>query len=817
MRLLPALLLFLGIGAPAQDPVRVGATLSAPRITVGETVTLGLWVETRGAAPEVIATPTFPAALEVVATSDVTQRQFVIPGGSSRITRREITLLARAPGEFRIPAVTVRVEGTAYRTTPLVLTVVSASAAPPPTSSAGTAGASGGAAVLQGGTLARGPDDDVLLYVRLAPDTVYVGQQVMLSAEALISEEANLRLRRAPEYVPPSAAGFWVHDLPGPVRAASRPIGGRSYQGQLFQRAFFPLTPGRYTLPPARLSYETRRAILAPSEEQEIVTDSLTIVARPLPEAGRPANFTGAVGRFQLRARLEPAEVPVGEGVSLVVEVEGEGNIKALPPPALTLPHAVELYPPSEDTQLDVADGRVRGTKRFSWILIPREAGRLEIPAVEYPYFDPARGQYDVARADPLVLRVRTGAEPATKHGEETIRPLKPAPAVWPALQWVHTPTFAALQLAPLLALLTLMLRRRRARSSQSPSPRALRRARADALAAVGARLEEPGTAFFEALAALIREEVAERAGDPALRRATPAALAESLQALGVSSPAARALERLLGKLLGARYAPEPPGSAERRQMHEEAERLLTVVDREARRPAPPSTTAVLGLLLLALAVAPHPVRAQGGEFARGRALYERGDYPAAARAFEAHVQSEPRDPHGWYNLGNSYQQAGERGRAIHAWLNAYRLSPRDPDTRHNLGVAHADPALLRRAAPLPLSAEERWLVASLGWLLGAAAALTALRRRRAVALGVGAAALALPLALLFAASGSPVGVVLEDRAPLRIAPTLRADTVRTLEGGSRVRLVEERGAWLRVRAGEGGEGWVEGRAVGWF
>ncbi|HEX2166029.1 MAG TPA: BatD family protein, partial [Longimicrobiales bacterium] len=106
-----ALLCAAMLCAGAQDPVRVTAELSAGRINVGGTTTLQITVETRGPAPEEIRLPALSRDLEILGTSDYTQTQISIPGGRTRMTRREVVIIARNPGVYRIPPVIVRVAG----------------------------------------------------------------------------------------------------------------------------------------------------------------------------------------------------------------------------------------------------------------------------------------------------------------------------------------------------------------------------------------------------------------------------------------------------------------------------------------------------------------------------------------------------------------------------------------------------------------------------------------------------------------------------------------------------------------------------------
>ncbi|MBI4408411.1 MAG: BatD family protein [Gemmatimonadetes bacterium] len=805
---LSATSLRVGGTAASQDPVRATASLSTTSLRVGETAVLEIRVETRGPAPESIELPGLPSELEVVGTSDYSEFQFAFPGGRTRVVRRELVLLARAPGELQLRPAIVRVRGVEYRTQSLALTVSASGGAP---------GAS------------SGPGDEVLLRAWLDPPTVYPGQQVTLRAEALFSEDVQTRLRRPPEYQPPSSPGFWIHDLPDDGVADVRTIGDQVYQVQRFQRAYFPLAPGRYVLPPARLLYDARRGFLYAPESHELASDSLRLLVLPLPEAGRPASFTGAVGRYSVHARLEPEAVPAGEAAVLIVDVEGQGNVKAAPPPKLPSIADVEAYPPSEDAEIGVEGGRVRGTKSFSWVLIPKRGGRLQIPAIEYGFFDPERKEYDVAHTAPLALRVLAGGgDVARPQDEGRIRFLKFQPASDSPLRWVRAPAFAALQLLPLAALLWGVWWRRRAAEPRPPSRRALRRRRRRALAELSEQGVVVDADFFARFGDALRAWLGERLGDDALRRIRPRELSERLGLAGVSHGNARALGELLARLEQARYRPDPPGLEARRALLADAERLLDAIDREARRPVVARAPAALALALLAgLAGWPAVASARtaaaqqagAGEFGAAIVAFQQGDAAAARDLFLSYVRRYPEDPHAWYNLGNAYYAAGEEGRAVWAWLKALRLSPRDADVRHNLAVAGASSALVRRGQPrLPLGPDEALLLASLLWFASAGAFALWLRGRR----GWGTIA-AGTLVLSFAVLASwieprvrqELGVVLEPDTRLLAAPVLRAEPIRQLTAGAGLRLVGSHDGWLRVRTLRGTEGWLEEVQVG--
>lgn len=812
----PFLLLLAGLAA--QEPVRVQAGLSRAEVQVGETAILRVDVETDGARAEIGRLTRLPPGIELASTRDYDQRQFSIPGGTRRFITREFVLRGRAQGQFRIPAIGVTVSGRSYTTTSQILTVT-----PPPPG-------------LRGPESPPAPGGEVGLHAWLDADTAYVGEQVTMHAEAMFSQSARLRLRRAPEYESPSPSGFWIEELPERRTTSSRIVDNQVYEVQGFRRAFFPLSPGRHVIPPARLEYEMRRGILYAPETFEVLSDSMVLVVLPVPERGRPPEFTGAVGRFTASGSLEPREVPAGEAVVLTVEVEGTGHVKALPPPRLPRMDRIEVFPPSEEAETQMTGGVVGGRKRFSWVLIPEHAGALEIPPIRYAYFDPETKEFATAEVPETTLRVTPGAEGRPVSAPpSSLRYLKTEPTGGDPLGWVHTPWFALAQLIPLLAIGAGLAARRAPGGS---SRRELRRRRRRTVRDLRRRAGHDDDAFLPDAESFARAWIAERVGI----RPGEAGSRSTLAAAGVPRTPAAAVPAVLERIAALRYAPTPPTPDARLAVAEQLGEALERLDREA--PAPASRDAGSGagrgpgaarrgaaLLLavgagVALAAAPPasgapaaPGQSSARPFTEGIALFDAEQYAEAAERFDAHVRSRPRDAAGWYNLGTSYRRAGHDGFAVWAWLHALALQPRDPDTRHNLRVAGVAPELVRRASPpVPLRPPELALLASLAWMLAGIVGGWWLARdgqRRGVMAAV-ALVTAIGLGALWLASTreSPTLIVLES-ATLRAGPTLGGEPLVTLEPGAGVVPVAPYGDWVRVRTLDGTEGWLENRSTG--
>lgn len=74
-------------------------------------------------------------------------------------------------------------------------------------------------------------------------------------------------------------------------------------------------------------------------------------------------------------------------------------------------------------------------------------------------------------------------------------------------------------------------------------------------------------------------------------------------------------------------------------------------------------------------------------KFQQANQYYQSGDFQNAKVQYEEILKNDISNFAVHYNLGNSYYQCGEQGKAIRHWLIAWRLKPRDLDVRHNLAL----------------------------------------------------------------------------------------------------------------------------------
>ena len=644
------------------------------------------------------------------------------------------------------------------------------------------------------------------------PDTVYVGQQATYQVGVFLDDEVRLRLRRNPEFIPPEPRAMLSYELrPRALDLPSRVENGVRYEVHAFERALFPLSAGRYVIPPAQLVYALplSSSFFSRSESFTMRSDSLTIVAVEPPEAGRPDDYAGAVGRLEVRARVDSAAARVGDPLLLTVQVAGVGNVKLFPRPQIQVPWGSTVAA-GERVRIDSSSSLVRGAKEFDWIVTPAREGRVALAPIRYPYFNPYTERYEIAVTTGDTLDVAPGSLARVDSAGAADPPplaLAAPDGAEPRSPLARREFWAAVLLAPLMALAALLVGRRRGpRTVRRPLPadrlRSLARVR-------GATAGDVRRAFVGALArrAALGLEALTRDGE----------LAHALRRAGVTAATASRAEALLRELDAAAFA----GGAPPRDAAERALGLYRAIDAEARRlPGVAAGTLPALLLCLTSAVAHAQAPVQAGPdpatpMRAGIAAYEARAWAEARDQFAAAARAEPRSHAAWSNLGTAAWAAGDTVGAVSGWQRALRLDPLDGDARERLAEvpgAVGGPVSDVPAVPplgMPALALVLWVA---GWSLVAWRALRG--PRWSLPAGGGVAALG-ALALLLAyeaerrrATGSLA--VVSERAAVHALAALVSDSIGVAGTGALARIVEERGAWARVRMDDGREGWVE-------
>ena len=84
------------------------------------------------------------------------------------------------------------------------------------------------------------------------------------------------------------------------------------------------------------------------------------------------------------------------------INISGSGNIQLLNMPEINLPSGFDKYDPKTSDQIN-RTGRVNGTKTFEYLIVPRDAGKKEIPPIQFSFYNPERNR-TLHYTHPLIL-----------------------------------------------------------------------------------------------------------------------------------------------------------------------------------------------------------------------------------------------------------------------------------------------------------------------------------------------------------------------------------------------------------------------------
>lgn len=483
-----ALCLLLAATAGGQE-LQVEAAVDRTTAAVNEQVTLTVQVSGASASVPQPAWPQHPAGFDVYAGGR-SQNVSIINGQVSSSVSFRYTLIPRTTGTLTVPALSLNHEGKTYTTSPIAITVTPASAAPD--------------AAEPGGQAAESQAPQLFITGETDRPEVYVGQQVTYVFRMF----RRVQLLSRPHFTPPPFSGFVVEDLA--PKEFQMPHNGLGYRVSELKYALFPAAPGRMTIGPAALQVSVANvanpdpfmAFFQSGRTQTLQTQPVELTVLPLPPAGRPPDFSGAVGTYELAASLDRDSVEAGNPVTLTVEISGRGLVKSLKEPAWPEMPSVRRYEPVSSLNVTNSGNVISGARTFKVVMIPQTSGKLTVPPIVYPVFDPEKRRYVTHRTRPLALTVKpgraaAGTGSARKDGpagveslHRDIRFLKtacapaPAPAGFPASR-----VYWGLQAIPvaffLSGALAAWLRRRRladpagrrARGALRAAQRRLRRA----------------------------------------------------------------------------------------------------------------------------------------------------------------------------------------------------------------------------------------------------------------------------------------------------------------------------------------------------
>ncbi|WP_435578287.1 BatD family protein [Gilvibacter sp.] len=305
-------------------------------------------------------------------------------------------------GKFTIKQATVEIDGELYKTLPLTIEVTAAVDVPK-----------------DGNNAEYVASENVHLVAEVSKRNPYLNEAIAVTYKLYVSEDVSVT-RAWREIDIPKYADFWSQVKENRQRRVFEgKFKGRNYRYVILKTAvLYPQKTGELNIEPLVLDVPVevlsnkrdffgRR--LTTTVNQTVAAGNLTIDVKPLPEEGKPANFTGAVGDFKFNISASRNQVDANESLEIRVQAEGDGNLKLFNLPELTLPSTLEVYDPKREENIKTNSSGMSGSVATVYTVVPQFKGTYPVQPLRFSYFDLATETYKTITSDGTVITVENG------------------------------------------------------------------------------------------------------------------------------------------------------------------------------------------------------------------------------------------------------------------------------------------------------------------------------------------------------------------------------------------------------------------------
>ena len=337
------------------------------------------------------------------------------------------TIIAKKPGQIKIPRLEVVLDGKQYLTEELTMNV----------------------SKKETDTIAT----DLFLKIEVSDSDVKIGEQVIVTYTFFTRIASKVLSTEFPKY-----KDFWVEKLFDPAGKQIKPeawndieINGYKYKSiKIYEVALFPLSEGKFDLNSMIMKIETKEkdpgirrlfwedpffdTFSQRTKARILVSEQKTINVSKL--INKPKDFTGAVGSFDIMSSVSSDIVENGTPITFYLKLIGEGNLSNIGRPIISFPDDFDIFDGEILIERNITDS-VSGAITWEYNLIPRKEGNYIISAISVPFFDTEKESWNLAKSNPIKLNITKSAyiESNSKDSQvidtKDIRYIKLSDTIW--------------------------------------------------------------------------------------------------------------------------------------------------------------------------------------------------------------------------------------------------------------------------------------------------------------------------------------------------------------------------------------------------
>ena len=310
-------------------------------------------------------------------------------------------LLPQQKGSLIIKQATIEYNGQIYKTSPIRINVTAAVEQPKDPNDTQISA-----------------DDNVYLVADISKTNPYINEPITVIYKLYFNP--NIGITNSRELDKPKYNDFWSQNIEMKQFVAEEGMfkGKRSAVVVLKKIVLYPQKSGKLVIEPLSLDVDVelptnRRDIFGrvvfTNGNKRVSAGAKTISVRALPEAGKPADFSGAVGKFDFRVTPSKTNLKNGESLDLLVSVTGSGNMKLFTLQKPVVPNSLEMYDPVHDEKVNTTLAGMSGKITDSYTIIPQFKGNYPIKPMQFSYFDLGSGKYKTITSPEIMINVLDG------------------------------------------------------------------------------------------------------------------------------------------------------------------------------------------------------------------------------------------------------------------------------------------------------------------------------------------------------------------------------------------------------------------------
>lgn len=379
----------------AQDEVRVQASLQRESVFVGDE--LRYVVDVHGATDPQMSLLDLPDGLEMVSHGRSTQSTtgFVLEDGQRKQIRQRkhsfsFTITPTKDGSFSIPAPVVVDRGSRYE---------------------------GNATSFRSVLPSQSLDDELIISIDRT--RLYANETIELECTWWLGDNTsqfNFGSSSLPDSfqtLPITSPGNAQYKIEFPFNGqrltgyVSNGIhNGREKSSFTFRMSLTPTETGSFTIGPFRTLF-TRQPNVGDRYRAYTESNTISIEVIPVPEAGQPSEYAGAIGEYALEARASNNSVRVGDPIDLTLIIRGDEPMTGVrdAPDLGSQTEFMTSFKTDPDGWREITPRRER-TRIYQTTIRALSDRVSEIPPIRLASFDPDVGQYRVFTTDAIPLRV---------------------------------------------------------------------------------------------------------------------------------------------------------------------------------------------------------------------------------------------------------------------------------------------------------------------------------------------------------------------------------------------------------------------------